>query len=59
MEKHILTPGEKVRLKSIWHKSLQENAVFDRYDMNFVLSFINEDSDLIEQALGLKDRNHK
>lgn len=56
MKKRILTPEEKTRLKGIWQKTCKDGAVFDRYDMNFVLRFINEDSDLIEQALGLKEK---
>lgn len=54
MKKRILTPEEKTRLKSIWQRTTKEGAWFDRYDMNFVLSFINEDSDLIEQAFDMK-----
>lgn len=54
MEKRILTHGEKTRLKGIWQKTCKDGSVFDRYDMNFVLRFINEDSDLIEQVLGIE-----
>lgn len=59
MKKRILTPEEKARLKGIWQKTCKEGVCFDRYDMNFVLRFINEDSDLIEQALDIKKEKTK
>lgn len=59
MKKRKLTPEEKARLKSIWQRTCGKGDYFSRYDMNFVLSFIREDSDLIEQALDIKKEKKK
>ena len=45
-----LTAEEKARLKSIWQRSLKDGETFTRYDMNFVLLFLRERTDLIDQT---------
>lgn len=45
-----LNENEKARLKSLWQRAGKEDETFDRYDMNFVLAFLQERTDLIAQA---------
>lgn len=45
-----LNEKEKARLKSIWQRTCKEDETFSRYDMNFVLGFLKERTDLIDQA---------
>ena len=52
MSKHDIpyTDACKLRLHKIWVRSGQRGAVFDRYDMNFVLGLLNGNTDLVYEA---------